>query len=129
MNEVVLDASAVIARLKGEPGGEQVRSALSRAQLSAANLAEVVGHFVLVDMPADEIILIVQQLPLRMVELDQAIGALAGEMVLLTSKAGLSLGDRICLATAKLAGARAMTADRAWAQVADAVGVEVVTIR
>ncbi len=115
--------------LKEEAGGEQVRSALSRGQLSTANLAEVVGHFVRVEMPADEIIRTLPQLPLRVVEVDQDIGALAGEMVLVTIKAGLSLGDRICLATAKLAGAQAMTADRAWTQVAEDVGVEVVTIR
>ena len=115
--------------LKEEPGGEQVRSVLSRSRLSAANLAEVVSHFVRLTVPADELTRTLDQLPLRVVVVDQSIGALAGRMIASTGRLGLSLGDRICLATAKLAGAQAMTADRAWRDVAELVGVEVVTIR
>ena len=129
MSEIVLDASALIAMLKEEPGGEQVRSVLSRSRLSAANLAEVVSHFVRLTVPADELTRTLDQLPLRVVVVDQSIGALAGRMIASTGRLGLSLGDRICLATAKLAGAQAMTADRAWRDVAELVGVEVVTIR
>ena len=44
MNAAVLDASAVLALLHGEPGADRVASALERACISAVNLAEVLGR-------------------------------------------------------------------------------------
>ena len=46
-----------------------------------------------------------------------------------TRSAGLSLADRACLALAKTLGLPALTADRSWLGVADAVGVGVELIR
>mgnify|MGYP001269866413 FL=1 len=46
-----------------------------------------------------------------------------------TKRVGLSHGDRACLALAKKMGFPAVTADRAWAEIADAIGIEVVLIR
>ena len=42
MSEVVLDASAVLALLREEPGGDTVAGHVGRAAISAANLQEVV---------------------------------------------------------------------------------------
>jgi PIN domain nuclease of toxin-antitoxin system len=41
---VVLDASALLALLLGEPGADVVRPTLADAAMSTVNLAEVVGH-------------------------------------------------------------------------------------
>jgi PIN domain nuclease of toxin-antitoxin system len=46
-----------------------------------------------------------------------------------TRRAGLSLGERACLALAATLGLPAITADRGWQRVADAVGVQVRPIR
>jgi ribonuclease VapC len=46
-----------------------------------------------------------------------------------TRSAGLSLGDRACLALAVRLGTKALTADRSWSRIARAVGVEVELIR
>jgi ribonuclease VapC len=46
-----------------------------------------------------------------------------------TRAAGLSLGDRACLSLAAAFGVPAVTADRSWQKVAEAVGVRVVPIR
>ena len=51
----------------------------------------------------------------------------AGELVLTTRRAGLSLADRACLALATRLGVPAVTADRAWLELD--VGVEIVCIR
>jgi ribonuclease VapC len=51
----------------------------------------------------------------------------AGELSLVTRDAGLSLGDRACLALARRLDVPAVTADRAWLNV-DA-GVDVVCVR
>jgi PIN domain nuclease of toxin-antitoxin system len=41
MSEVVLDASALLAFLKDEPGGSAVRHLMPASVMSAINLAEV----------------------------------------------------------------------------------------
>jgi PIN domain nuclease of toxin-antitoxin system len=46
-----------------------------------------------------------------------------------TADAGLSLGDRFCLALALRDGLPAWTADKAWRTIADAAKVKVVLIR
>ena len=45
MTRVALDASALLAMLLGEPGGEKVKAALDDALLCAVNLAEIVSHY------------------------------------------------------------------------------------
>jgi len=47
----------------------------------------------------------------------------------MTAEAGLSLGDRFCLALAQRDGWPAWTSDQNWKKIADAVEVKVVTIR
>jgi ribonuclease VapC len=46
----------------------------------------------------------------------------AGELRRLTRSAGLSFGDRACLALAIRLGVRAMTADRAWGSLGEGTG-------
>ena len=46
MNDVVLDASAVIADLRGEPGGDMVHAVDGTAYLSAVNYAEVITKLI-----------------------------------------------------------------------------------
>jgi PIN domain nuclease of toxin-antitoxin system len=45
MTVAVLDASALLALLLGEPGSEKVRAVLAASALTVVNLGEVVGHF------------------------------------------------------------------------------------
>lgn len=44
MSEFVLDASALLALIHGEPGAERVLSVLDQAAISSVNLAEVVSR-------------------------------------------------------------------------------------
>ncbi len=53
----------------------------------------------------------------------------AGSLRAATASAGLSLGDRFCLALAKRLGVAAYTADKAWCDVAAKVETKVVCIR
>jgi PIN domain nuclease of toxin-antitoxin system len=50
-------------------------------------------------------------------------------LVPITRMAGLSFGDRACIALAGRLGARAVTADRSWAGIAGAVSVAVMLVR
>lgn len=129
MSETVLDASALLALLRDEPGAVKVADAIAEARMSSVNYAEVVSHFVHVGMPADQVDAMLRPLPMTIVEADKALATIAGHMRAATADAGLSLGDRFCLALARRDGLPALTADKQWRTIADAVGVTVSVIR
>ena len=129
MSEVVLDASALLALLRDEPGSAKVADAIAEARMSSVNYAEVVSHFIHAGMPADHIDAMLRPLPMVIVEADQGLATIAGRLRAVTAEAGLSLGDRFCLARARRDGLPALTADKQWRTVADAAGVTVTLIR
>ena len=129
MTSAVLDASAVIALLKGERGGSKVAGVVANAAVGVLNQAEVVSHFVHLGASIEDVRAMLGALPYTVVAADESLGWDAGVLRAVTSSAGLSLGDRFCLALAKRLGVPAYTADRAWKDVAVASGVKVVAIR
>jgi PIN domain nuclease of toxin-antitoxin system len=123
----IADASAILALLKQEPFGRFDPRRLFRATISAVNLSEVLERLCsggLKESDAEEAI---GELNLRVVDFDEAQARLAAYLRLRTRRAGLSLGDRACLALGLRLGYPVVTADRAWARVD--VGVEIVLIR
>ena len=129
MNEVVLDASALLALLRDEAGSAKVAERIADARISSVNYAEVVSHFIHAGMPAEQIDAMLRPLPMSVVEADRPLATLAGRLRSVTAEAGLSLGDRFCLALARRDGLPALTADRQWRTVAEAAGVTVSVIR
>lgn len=123
----ILDASAILAVLLGEPGHDRVLDALDDSQVSTVNLSEVVAKLVEKGRSAAEAIADVDAfLPMTAAfDLEQSLDA--GGLRDRTRARGLSLGDRACLALARRRGARVLTADRAWADLH--VGVEIDVIR
>ncbi len=124
---VVLDSSAVIAHLLGEAGADQAGDALGDALIGAVNFAEVISKLVELGMPPNEATSQVQWLDLNIVPADAGDAILAGELRATTKRAGLSLGDRFCLALALGRSLPVLTADRAWAGLD--VGVDIQLIR
>lgn len=129
MSAVVLDASALLALLLGEPGATEVAEVIAEARMSSINYAEVVSHFIRAGMPPAEVDEMLRPLPMVIVAADEALATLAGRLRAVTANAGLSLGDRFCLALARHEGLPALTADRQWQTVADAASVSVSIIR
>lgn len=126
---MVLDASAVLAFLLGEQGGTYVMEAmLAGAEMTTANFSEVAAKYVLRGAGAEARGLR-DRLPVSLVPIDDDLALRAALMAAAAKPAGLSLGDRLCLAQAQRSGHSALTADRAWAGVADAIGVTVELIR
>jgi PIN domain nuclease of toxin-antitoxin system len=123
----VLDASAVLALINTESGWEVASDYLDDAIMSAVNLAEVVSKLRDIGVTPSATRSIVDLLALVAVPFDETQAFLAGELVTQTRSAGLSLGDRCCIALAKTLDAVAVTADRAWLEVN--AGVEIVAIR
>ena len=129
MSSAVLDASAVIALLKGERGDEKVATVVADAAVGVFNHSEVVSHFVHLGAPIAEVRDMLGALPFTVAPADEALSWEAGVLRAATSQAGLSLGDRFCLALAKRMNVPAFTADQGWKNIAEAAGVTVVTIR
>lgn len=129
MSEMVLDASALLALLRDEPGAAKVAEHIADSRMSSVNYAEVVSHFIHAGMPAEQVDAMLRPLPMMIVEADQALATLAGRLRSITAEAGLSLGDRFCLGLARRDGLPALTADRQWRTVAEAAGVTVTVIR
>lgn len=116
MSEAVLDSSAVLALLLGEPGAERVKPTLPGACLSTVNFAEIVTKLCERGMPQDQARLAIEAIGVEVVDfgIDQA--CMTGELRNRTRSAGLSLGDRACLALAQQRNLPAITADTAWSQ-------------
>ncbi len=125
----VLDSSALLALLLGEPGGERVVPELADAFMSSVTLAEVVGHYARLGAESADIHSALDPLPFQRVPFDDELAFAAGLLLPATRSAGLSLGDRACLALAGRIGAPALTTDRQWAAVADDVGVLIKLLR
>lgn len=125
----VLDASALLALLLDESGGGRVAAALADSVISAVNLGEVVGHFARNGVDEADIRRVLDPLPVAIYPFDDEIAFMTGMMLPVTRSAGLSFGDRACLATARLLRVPALTADRAWSRVAAELCVSVDVIR
>lgn len=112
---VVLDASAILAVIRGETGQEKLSpELLSRAVASTVNLAEVQAKLVSHGWSAEEAWEDATS-PIREgVPFTDDQAKLAGTLVLQTRELGLSLGDRACLALGIALNAPIYTADRTW---------------
>ena len=125
---VILDASALLAALLVEPGVEVVapRIEAGEAAISTVNLAEVLGRFARDGKDAGRVEASLRASPLEIVPFTGAHALLAGQLIVVTRPAGLSLGDRACLALALERGAVALTADDAWTRVRHGAKVEMI---
>ena len=129
MATFVLDASALLALIQVEAGAERVTLALEQGgcRVSAMNLCEVVAKLITVGVPAERAEAIVLGIPAEIVPCDAGIALKAGRLAAMGKTFGLSLGDRVCLATAQSLGGLVLTADQAWRKVAvEGVAIEFV---
>lgn len=114
MADVVLDASAILTFLQGETGAEIVEDLLPDAVVSATNLAEVVAKLVDRGVPRDDIDHIIDTFDFKIIDVDKNDAVANGLLRATTREAGLSLGDRSCLALAQRLELPVLTTDRAW---------------
>ena len=124
---VVLDASALLAYLQDEPGGERVREVIAHAVMSTVNWAEVIGKARDDGVDTRGLREDLASLGLALEPFSAEQAEISGQIKERTGRTGLSLGDRACLALGSDRGETVYTADRAWSQLD--LGVEVVAIR
>ena len=126
---IVYDSSAILAVLRQEAGAALVIGQTEVGMISAINLGEVAHvqlRFGKTRAEAEEII---WEMGIPVVDIDAQLALDAAEIKIIGKEAGLSQADCICLALAKREGAAALTGDRDWLKIADAIGVEVRLIR
>jgi len=128
MNEVVFDASIMLALIQHERGTEKVTGELlDRSVASTVNLAEVQSQLVKkgynpLDAWEDTLSAVKLAEPYTS---EQA--KVAGDLITKTEKYGLSLGDRSCLALAISLKAPVYTTEQVWRDLK--VGVPIHVIR
>ena len=128
MNEVVLDASAILAYIQEERGAENLtKEILDHAVVSTVNLAEVQSKLVKKGHDPEDaweeiLSLVIAEEPFTS---EQA--RIAGDLITTTEKYGLSLGDRSCLALAIALKAPVYTTEQLWRNLK--VGIPIHVIR
>ncbi|MGH2882018.1 MAG: PIN domain-containing protein [Solirubrobacteraceae bacterium] len=122
----VLDASALLALLFAEPGAERVADVIAEgAVISTVNLSEVAALLVRHGQEPEKTLAPVrEQISVELFTPEDALTT--AKLSQLTAPKGLSLGDRACLALAKRLATRAVTAERAWAQLEVDVQIELI---
>jgi PIN domain nuclease of toxin-antitoxin system len=115
--EAVLDASAALALLLGEPGGEEVVALLSGGLISSVNACEVQTRLIDRGLPPESAAEALTDLRLTIASFTVEDAFIASVLRGRTRRAGLSLGDRACLALGLRTGLPVYTADGPWAEI------------
>ncbi len=126
----MFDSSAILAILFREPGADNAARALAEADaplLSSVNLAEVVTKLADAGWPPDRMKAAVDELQFEIRDFDAELAFAAGLLRGATRQAGLSLGDRACLALGMRLAVPVVTANRSWAALG--LPVEIVVVR
>lgn len=124
---IVLDASAVLAVMRDESGGNRVTEAMPAVVIAAVNHSEVLAKLIDYGMTPQGAVEELDRMKLYVRPFDLELSELAGRLRGPTARFGLSLGDRACLALASSLNCPAMTTDRIWDELD--IGVEIRLLR
>ena len=128
MNEVVLDASAILAVIFQERGAENLTvEILNDAVVSTVNLAEVQSKLIKKGYDPEEAWEDAVALVPAAEPYTSEHARIAGDLISTTEQYGLSLGDRSCLALAIALKAPVYTTEQLWRNLR--VGVPIHVIR
>jgi ribonuclease VapC len=119
---IVLDSSALLAMLFFERGCERVAELVPQLCMSTVNLAEVLGRLARDGRALDEALDQIGQMGMAWIDFDRELAIGAAALLLPAAPFGLSIGDRACLALARLRGLPAVT----WAKLDLGIPIEIV---
>jgi PIN domain nuclease of toxin-antitoxin system len=127
MNEVVFDASAILALLQQERGAEKLTPEIRRnAVASTVNLAEVQSKLVKMKNDPDQAWAAALSSVAAAEPFTSRQANIAGNLIAKTEKYGLSLGDRSCLALAIALKAPVYTTEQIWKGLKVGVAIHVI---
>lgn len=110
----VLDASALLAYLKDEPGGEIVEEVFEESAISAVNWSEVFQKALAHNIETARLREDLEALGLNIMPFTSAQAEAAASFWPQVYHAGLSLGDRACLALGAEQQIPILTTERGW---------------
>ncbi len=116
----------MMAVIQNERGADAVLARIDGAAMSAVNLQELVSKFADRGLTEPDVDRMLDDISVTVHPHDAAQARVAGLLRVSTRAAGLSLGDRSCLALAVTLDAPVLTADRAWAALDVGVTIEVI---
>lgn len=114
MSKVIVDASALLALLRNEPGAHVVEELLGRIVMSSLNVSEVASVLLDSEMSLPECEEIIFPLISHLVPFDASQAIFAANLRKQTKQKGLSLGERACIALGLKMNLPIYTADQKW---------------
>ncbi|MGW1676787.1 type II toxin-antitoxin system VapC family toxin [Saccharopolyspora sp. NPDC002376] len=120
----MLDTSAILAWLRKETGADRVDAVINNATMSTVNWSELAQKLAQHGADAARTCDRLRTFGMTVEPFTADDAVRAGELWMRTRSAGLSLGDRACLALAIRLDAPVVTADKAWQDVDVQVSVE-----
>ena len=110
----VVDASAILAAIQDELGGEYVKQHIDRCIISSVNWSEVLQKLSKLGSEVDKIDAYLKALGLNVIDFTEEDGKLSASLWPNCKSLGLSLADRACIATGLRLKTKIITADRVW---------------
>ena len=123
---IVLDASALVALWKKEPGWERVSLEIPASAVSAANLAEALSKLTEDGGNPDAMVGHFAKSGCKIVPVSTEQAVACAKLRLVTRQFGLSLGDRLCLALAIERNCPVLTADRNWNKLSLGIPIQLI---
>ena len=127
LTEYVLDASALLALINGEPEADKVRPLMAQSIISAVNFCETVHKLRRRGLPVETVRATLTPLVPPPIPFDETMVYVTASIHERTRGQGISLGDCACLALALTRNAPAVTTEKKWEECD--VGVEILRIR
>jgi PIN domain nuclease of toxin-antitoxin system len=126
---MVLDASALIAFVRQEPGAAVVEEYLADGHASAVNASEFIQKLDQHGARGEDAFATLEALGLRFQPVIRADAVQAAAIHPTTRPYGLAIADRLCLALALRLGLTVCSADTSWAEPAKKLGIKLQLIR
>ena len=114
MSKVVLDASALLALIKNEPGAKIVEELLGNIVMSSVNVAEVASILLDSDMSPEEAQEAIEPFVDSIIPFNLKHSIDCAALKKITKHLGLSLGDRACITLGIQLGLPIYAADKIW---------------
>jgi ribonuclease VapC len=127
VSNVAIDASALIAFLRSEPGADVVQRYLRGSIISAISLSEVFEKTPNLDQSGDRVLALLRNWQVTVVPFEAEQAAIAARIKSMIGNPDISFADRACLAVAQSSSVPALTANRTWMSLS--IEAEIILIR
>lgn len=127
-NNVVLDASALLALIQNEKGAEIIKPLLNVAVMSTVNVSESLTVLQRTNISPQEALSLINDIVNMIVPFDLEQAQYMAELQSHVQHKGLSLGDKACISLGVKLQASIYTADKAWSEL-ELNGAEIKLIR